>query len=165
MWSVFSKTCQYQSHGMSGRQQHSAQQNCHVITIARTQFQHSSRRVQELHSEDVSRIANIAFDEIKERTRFTHSVLWGNPVSPKDFNRFLSNVKILCACSNELPNYFRGAQCAFRSSRSECEVQHAGWETGSFTNAQNPFERHDHFFRKTFYVNLNKRSVNQATFR
>jgi hypothetical protein len=94
---------------MSGRQQHRPQQNCHVITIARTQFQHSSRRVQEFHSEDVSRIANIAFDEIKERTSFPHSVLGGNPVSPKDFNRFLSNVKIFCACANELTNYFRGA--------------------------------------------------------
>src|SRR5687768_7056950 len=116
MWSVFPKTCQYQSHGMSCGQQHRPQQNCHVIAIAGTQFQHSSRRVQELHSEDVSRIANIAFDEIEERIRFTHSVLLADPVSPKDFDRFLSNVKILCACSNELANYFRCGQCAFRSS-------------------------------------------------
>src|SRR6266496_3360903 len=73
--------------------------------------------MQQLDPENVARVTDVAFHEVKERTHFTHSVLWPYFVTSKDLDGFLPDVEILCSVLNESGNYPGRCQCAFRSSR------------------------------------------------
>src|SRR6185436_14952826 len=60
--------------------------------------------MQQLNPENIPRVTNVSFHKIKERTNFTHSVLWFHSVCSKYFNRFLPDVKVFCSFKYQLTN-------------------------------------------------------------
>jgi len=82
---------------MPGGQQHGTKQDGHVIAIAGPEFEHPSRRMEQFHSENIARVTDVSFHEVKERTNFTHSVLWIHTGGTKDLDGFLSDIEVFRA--------------------------------------------------------------------
>jgi hypothetical protein len=82
---------------MAGGQKHCAQQNRHVIAIAGPKFEHPSRRVKQFDSKNIARVADVSFDEVKERANLTHAILWFYAGSSKDLDGFLPHVEVFRA--------------------------------------------------------------------
>jgi hypothetical protein len=57
--------------------------------------------VQQFDSENVTRVTDVAFHEVKERAHFPHSVLGPYFVRSKNLDGFLPDVKILCSVLDE----------------------------------------------------------------
>src|ERR1700730_5035015 len=72
--------------------------------------------MQQLDPENVTRVTNVAFHEVKERTHFTHSVLGPYFVSSKNLDGFLPDIEVFCALLDESGNYPGRRQCAVRPS-------------------------------------------------
>lgn len=115
VWFVLSKTCEHESHGMSGRHQHRPQQDRHVIAIAGAQLEHSAGRMQKLNPENVSRVPDVPLDEIKERTNFTQPVLGLDSISPKNFYGLLPDVEVFRSILYQPGNNSGGGKCSLRA--------------------------------------------------
>src|SRR5262245_3716263 len=108
---------QRQPHRMSSGHQHGAEQNRHIVTIARLQLDHSSSRVQQLDLENVAGVANVAPHPIEESAYFAEAILGARAVSAEDLDRLLPHVKIFRAFADQLRDQTRSHERPARPSR------------------------------------------------
>src|SRR5499426_4920689 len=114
---VASEPDQSQPHRMSRGHQHGAEQNRHVVAIARLQFEHPSGRVQQLDLENVARVADVAPHPIEEGADLAEAILGARAVSAEDLYGLLPHVKIFRALADQLRDQTRSHQRPARPSR------------------------------------------------
>src|SRR5437867_253487 len=112
MRAMRSKSDQDQTHGVTGRQQHRAKQDRHVVAVARPKFEHAPRRVQELDAEDVACVADVAAHPVEQRGDFAEAVLGRDAINPEDLDRALADIEIFCPLADELRDNARCRQRA-----------------------------------------------------
>src|SRR5262249_17890930 len=87
---------------MSCGHQHGAEQNRHIVAIARLQFDHSSSRVQQLDLENIAGVADVAPDPIEEGADFAEAILGARAISAKNLDGLLPHIKIFRAVEDQL---------------------------------------------------------------
>lgn len=95
---------EHEAHRMANRYKHGAEQDGHIITISSSQFDHPSRRVQQLDTIDVTCVTYIAFHPLKERTNFTQIIFGPDTALPQKTDGRLSHAKVSRAGSDQICN-------------------------------------------------------------
>lgn len=108
---------QRQPHRMPCGHQHGAEQNRHIVAIARLQFEHPPGRVQQLDLENVARVANVAPHPIEESADLAEAILGARAMSAEDLDRLLSHVKIFRAIADQTRDQTRSHERSARPSR------------------------------------------------
>ncbi len=87
--------------GVPSGNKHGPQKDCHVVAIARPQFQHPPSAVQQFHTKDIPRIPDVASHPVEQRPNLSDSVFGPNTIAAKDLNCLLADIEVLCPVLNQ----------------------------------------------------------------
>src|SRR5262245_29058298 len=107
-----------QPHRMARGDEHRAEQNRHVVAVAGTQLQHSTRGVQRLDLEDVACVADVSAHPLEQRRDLAVTMLRRDAGNAEDLDRLLAHQKVLRALEHQ------SADDARRSQRSRLAAWH-----------------------------------------
>jgi hypothetical protein len=122
---------EHQPHGMPDRLQHRAQQDGHVVAVARAQFQHTLRRVQDLHPERVLGVADVLLDPLEQRLGLPQVIFGLDPPLEQYIDGRLAYMEILRTLLYEVDDMLDGLQRTRIAARDLLQMDF-GWRIHAY---------------------------------
>jgi hypothetical protein len=124
-------SAEHQPHGMPDGLQHRAQQDGHVVAVARAQLQHALCRVEHLHPEGILGIADVLLDPLEQRLGLSQVIFGLDPSLEQYIDGRLAYMEILRTLLYEVDDMLDGLQRTRIAARDLLQMDF-GWRIHAY---------------------------------